>query len=152
MQYSALSVANKLIDLAHQAGRTVTPMQVLKLTYFCHAWMLGLYGRSLLEEPIWAWQYGPVIPEVYYALRHYGGNPVTLPINGVISVEFDEASLDIITQVSEKYGKFSGMELSAMTHARGAPWERAWHGSKTVIPNHTIQSYHEKLAKRGREE
>ena len=113
--------------------------------------MLGLYGRPLLEEPIWAWQYGPVIPEVYYALRHYGGNPVTQPINCVISVEFDEASLDIITQVSEKYGKFSGIELSAMTHARGAPWEKAWHGFKTVIPNHIIQSYYEELAKRGRE-
>lgn len=34
MPYSALSVANKLITLAHEAGRTVTPMQVLKLNLF----------------------------------------------------------------------------------------------------------------------
>ena len=38
-------------------------MQVLKLVYYCHAWMLGLYGRPLIRQPIEAWRYGPVVPE-----------------------------------------------------------------------------------------
>lgn len=149
MPYSALRVANTLIFLAHEADRVITPMQVIKLTYFCHAWMLGLYGRPLLEEPIWAWQYGPVIPEVYQALRHYRGGPVTQQLHDVKLEQFDAESADIIRQVSEKYGKFSGIDLSAMTHAHGTPWHQVWRGVKTIIPDNIIQAHYEALAKRG---
>lgn len=152
MSYNALSVVNKLIDLSQEAsGASFTPMQLLKLTYYAHAWMLELYGRPLLNEPIWAWQYGPVIPDVYYALRHYGGNPVMDIINGVPRVTFNEAALDIIKQVFAKYGKFAGIELSAMTHAPGIPYEQVWRGTKAIIPNQIIQSHYAAQAQQSRQ-
>ena len=73
MEHDARSVANELIRRAHDAGRDITPMQVVKLAYYCHAWMLGLYHRPLLEQPIEAWRYGLVVPEIYRSLRRYGG-------------------------------------------------------------------------------
>lgn len=115
MPYSALSVANKLIALAHEAGRTIAPMQVIKLTYFCHAWMLGLHSRPLLDEPVEAWQYGPVIPKIYRSLRRYGGGPVTRQIPNVKEANFDAIELDLIEQVSSKYGRLTSPQLSALT-------------------------------------
>ena len=38
-------------------------MHAIKLVYLCHGWMLGIYGRSLIGEPVEAWRYGPVVPE-----------------------------------------------------------------------------------------
>lgn len=41
MEHDSRSVANELIHRAHDAGRDITPMQVVKLAYYCHAWMLA---------------------------------------------------------------------------------------------------------------
>lgn len=154
MPHSAMSVANKLIALAHEAGRAITPMQVIKLTYFCHAWMLGLHSRPLLDEPVEAWQYGPVISEVYRNLRRYGGGPVTRPIPNVKDADFDPIELDLIEQVSVKYGRLTGPRLSAMTHAPGTPWHQVWNGRsrKTRIPNHIIEQFYAAQARKVAEE
>ena len=146
MSHSALSVANRLIILAHEAGRTITPMQVIKLTYFCHAWMLGLHSRPLLDEPVEAWQYGPVIPKIYRSLRRYGGGPVTRQIPNVKEADFDAIELDLIGQVSSKYGRLTGPQLSALTHAVGTPWHQEWMGRKTRIPDHRIEQFYKAQA------
>ena len=77
--HDARNVANSLISLAHDAPRKITPMQAMKLVYFCHAWMLALLHKPLIEQPVEAWRYGPVVPEVYRSLRRYGGEPIPRP-------------------------------------------------------------------------
>ena len=42
MEHDSRAIANQLIRRAHEAGRDITPMQTIKLVYYCHAWMLGL--------------------------------------------------------------------------------------------------------------
>ena len=81
MEHDARSVANELIRRAHDSGRDINPMQALKLTYYCHGWMLGLYHEPLLQQAVEAWRYGPVVPEVYHSLRRYGGEPISRPID-----------------------------------------------------------------------
>ena len=49
-----------------------TPMHVLKLTYLCHGWMLGIYDHALINEPVEAWQYGPVVPSLYHKYKKFG--------------------------------------------------------------------------------
>lgn len=148
MEHDARSVANELIRRAHDAGRDITPMQVLKLAYYCHAWMLGLYHRPLLEQPIEAWRYGPIVPELYRSLRRYGGEPVRRPIDlesaGVTERPYDPSEVNIINQVSEKYGPVSGNDLSAMAHAIGTPWHQVWskHRRDVVIPDPIIEDYY----------
>ena len=148
MEHDARSVANELIRRAHDAGRDITPLQVLKLAYYCHAWMLGLYHRPLLEQPIEAWRYGPIVPELYRSLRRYGGEPVRRPIDlesaAVTERPYDPSEVNIINQVSEKYGPVSGNELSAMAHAIGTPWHQVWttHRRDVVIPDPIIEDYY----------
>ena len=71
MKHDARSVANEIIRHAHDDGKSVTHLQVQKLVYYCHAWMLGLYGEPLLKQPVEAWEYGPVIRAIYDSLRQY---------------------------------------------------------------------------------
>ena len=148
MEHDARSVANELIRRAHERGQAVTPMQVLKLAYYCHAWMLGLYHRPLLQQPVEAWRYGPVVPEIYHSLRRYGGEPIRRPIdlavNGIDEHDYDASETNIVDQVSEKYGRLSGIELSRMTHAPGTPWHQIWtkYGRNAVIPDPIIEDYY----------
>ena len=154
MAHDARSVANELIRRAREEEHAVTPMQILKLTYLCHAWMLGLYGRPLFRQRVEAWMYGPVVGDVYRSLKQYGGSPIRTTIKIVKTENFDEYEKDLIEQVWRRYGNLSGPQLSAMTHAPGTPWSIVRHRpgrtsvDSPVISDNLIQRHYEsKVAK-----
>jgi uncharacterized phage-associated protein len=122
--HSSLLIANRLLDLAKEKGMSLTPMQVLKLVYIAHGWMLALYRRPLIDDRVEAWQYGPVIPRLYNALRKYGGGQVqhNLQVEGALDAQADS----IVRQVFERYGHLSGPALSRLTHAAGTPWAETY--------------------------
>ena len=128
-------------------GTETTPMHVLKLVYISHGWTLGLYGRSLINEPAEAWRYGPVVPSVYHRYKSFRGDPITTePVDR--SDEFDDEQRDVIEQVHEVYGDFTALQLSALTHKPGTPWDVTYreYGAGVIIPNELIRDYYRRLA------
>lgn len=145
--HSAIKIANRFLQLSGDpVASDMTPMKLLKLVYIAHGWTLGLTGRRLISEDIEAWQYGPVIPELYRDTRAYRNTPVlSLPEAGNVILEINEES--IVTQVFQKYGSCNGLQLSAMTHKDGTPWSNIWASDPGgVIPRESIQAYYERLA------
>lgn len=145
--HDARSVANALISRGVGESRPRDPLQVIKLTYLCHGWMLGLYHRPMSAQPVHAWEHGPVIPDVYHGIKRYGKSQVTQTIDCAPS-NFDGIEEDLIGQVFNIYGRFSGIELSQMTHTRGTPWHQVWHsqGRNAIIPNEVIEDHFSALA------
>ena len=148
-QHTALAVADQLIRLSQQDETPVTPMQVQKLTYFCHAWSLGLGYGPLFQDAVEAWQYGPVVRSVYHALKCYGSRPVTDALTP--AANFTEKEAKIIRAVWRRYCDLSGARLSRMTHAPGSPWDqvRQLDQRSQIIHNHIIRDYYAKLAQQG---
>lgn len=143
MAHDARAVANALIEKALAEDKSLTPLQIIKLVYFCHGWMLGLYRKPLIEQEVQAWTYGPVIADVYHGLKEYGGDAVPRPMNAA-PANFDEVEKDLINQVYEKYGRLSGVDLSRLTHAPGTPWSKVWNkkGQNAPISNALLQKYY----------
>lgn len=146
--HDSKNVANRILARARDQNDTLTPMQILKLVYIAHGWMLGLYGRPLIGDEVQAWQYGPVIPRLYNAVRRFKSNPVEGPIPGIFPVEFDAAERSIIDQVYDIYGSLSGPELSRMTHAAGTPWALTYRPGEfgCVISNDVIEDHYQRRA------
>jgi uncharacterized phage-associated protein len=153
MPYPAVAIANEFIRLAQNAGRPLTPMKIQRLVYFAHGWYLGLTGRPLINEPVEAWKFGPVIPSLYRKLKRYNGEFVTHPItdediwgDSFGPYETNEFSIDdgpdpeentlakkFVKKVWDVYGSFSAVQLSNLTHAKDSPWDRTkgpWYQSK----------------------
>lgn len=144
--YDSRYIANRFIELAKARGETLTPMQLIKLVYIAHGWMLGLYHRALIKDEVQAWQYGPVIPRLYNSVRAYRGQPVADAIssdNHDLSPEADR----LVQQVYDRYGKLSGPALSRLTHASGTPWERTYEPGSfgLVIPDDLIEDHFARL-------
>lgn len=146
-QYSSLQIAKRLLTLAEKAGSALTPMQLIKLVYICHGWVLALCKRPLIKEKVEAWQYGPVIPELYSAIKAYRSQPV-------INISVDEPTFgseedSIISQVFDLYGHLSGVQLSALTHQPQTPWAITWQngwGKSSEISNDLIEEHFRRLA------
>jgi uncharacterized phage-associated protein len=148
--YRATTVANEFFELAHAAGRRLTPMQYVKLTYIAHGWSLALFGRPLIREPVEAWKYGPVIPTLYRELKHFGSGPVTTPpVQSIFGSKepLDQADRELIADVYRKYGTLSGVQLSHLTHRPGTPWSEMYdpEGWGIAIPDRLIRSHYEEL-------
>lgn len=126
MSYKSLAVANYLLDKAKAKNDTLTPMQLIKLAYIAHGWMLGKYGAALLLEPVEAWQYGPVIPSIYQAVRRFRSSPIE-SIDGYSQyapILFTDNEKEIMDTVYDKYAKYDGLVLSTATHQPKSPWSQ----------------------------
>ena len=146
--HSSLTIANRFLDLANKEGDTLTPMQLLKLVYIAHGWMLGLYGVPLINDEVQAWKYGPVIPKLYKSISQFRSDPVRGPLRSHDPDPLVSVENALIEQVYEIYGNMTGIELSRLTHQPGSPWAQTYQDgvSNIVISNDLIEDHYRTLA------
>lgn len=146
--HDSRTVANRFLALARERGQTLTPMQLLKLVYIAHGWMLGLAKRPLIRDDIQAWQYGPVIPRLYNAVRQYRSSPVSESLPQPVGDQLDEKEDHMVKEVDRIYGQLSGSELSKLTHAPDTPWYTTYKTGQfgIPIPDDMIQDHYKKLS------
>lgn len=142
-------IANEFLKRANDKCNPLTTMQLLKLVYISHGWMLGLYGFPLINDKVEAWKYGPVIPDLYRAIKKYRDNHIIHYIDvPPYSEDLEEIELDLIDQVYNIYGNKNGIYLSTLTHQKGTPWEAVYkNGVNGIkIPNDLIESHYSELS------
>ncbi len=135
MQYPALAVANYFIDKANMSGKVLDHLKIQKLVYIAHGWHLAIFDIALIDEPVQAWKYGPVIPSLYQAFKRHGNAPVVeneaivrrFGEISVPSVAYDDNQVqELLDKVLEAYSKYTGVQLSNLTHQDGTPWDQTW--------------------------
>lgn len=138
-------IANTLINLGIDAGRPLTHLQVQKLVYFAHAWMLVKHGKPLSNELFEVWQYGPVSQAIYHNLSRFRAAPITdwtpIPLHLEDKRDFSGDELEAIHYAFNAGGKLSGPELTKLTHIHGGPWQQAKKKNLLYISNDSIQRY-----------
>lgn len=164
MAYPAKAVANEFLSLARAEGKTISPMKLLKLVFIAHGWYLAFTKQPLIQERVEAWQYGPVVPDLYHVLKRFGNDPITedasdwrlhegkvvLATPRIKISENDPYSAgakNLIARVWQSYGKYTAAQLSATTHLPGSPWDQTYlPGVRSlIIPDNVIQTYYEGL-------
>ena len=140
--HSAMDVANEIIERGAREHRVFTHLQIQKLVYYCHGWMLGVHGKPMVTQPIAAWEHGPVIEDLYHKLKRYGRDQV-YPISGVRRIPFSDEENGIIDDVMRIYGGFSGGHLSDLTHAVDSPWHQTVNNpvGGEIISNELMQDH-----------
>lgn len=145
MPYDARAIANYFLERARREGKTLDQMKIQKLVYLANGWHLAIKGEPLIDEQVEAWRYGPVIQSLRDSFRQYGGQPIDalasylVPRVGVnmfdaieeVVPKIDTANppdLDFVRALLDRvwtvYGKYTGIQLSNMTHEPGTPWDQ----------------------------
>lgn len=151
MTYSVITIADAILKIAKMRGRQLTPLQLMKLVYIAHGFSLVLRDVDLFRERIEAWKYGPVIPDLYHATKHFGRKEI--PFN---QISDEPPSVDADTRVFledvfANYGHLSGYTLSSLTHQKGAPWDQVYvDGVLNIeIPDDIIRDHYEGIVNGG---
>jgi uncharacterized phage-associated protein len=161
--YRSIAVANWFI----QNDPGLTPLKLQKLIYYAHGWHLAINNSPLIDEVIQAWEYGPVVPQVYHEFKQFGSRPIPAGALGtlfelsparkvrivtpIIPPE-DQKTHEFLKEILKVFGPYSAIQLSRSTHQDGTPWAKV-HAANPLrkgmeIPDREIKAYFDVLAAR----
>lgn len=144
--YRAVDVADALVRLSLAEKKPLTNMKIQKLTYIVYGYWLGFTNFQLFQDTVEAWQYGPVIPELYYRLARYGANFIQEPILKESSIPESSETYELIQAVYNKYKDLTAGQLVYLTHLPNTPWSNTWSvRQKGIISPDEIRDYYQKV-------
>jgi uncharacterized phage-associated protein len=115
-KYSAHDIADYFLFKAQKDNQELlSNLKLQKLVYYAQGLHLALYGKPLFLENIEAWQYGPVIPDLYFKYRDYGSG-------GIPASEYFDPSIidsdtkDFLDEIYDVFGQFSAIRLMDLAH------------------------------------
>ena len=158
MPYNPLVIANYFLDRAESRGEQLSPMKLQKLVYYAHGWCLALTGEPLLDEPIHAWLYGPVVNSIFRKFRRFGSQEITTRAtvpdstsrtnnstrrldqvaSGSVPEAIDQEITPFLDRVWEIYGRYSANQLSNQSHEPGTPWSEVSARYPDGVPRRVI--------------
>lgn len=161
MPYSSKAIANAFLNKAAEEGASIEPLKLQKLIYYASGYYLAAYHEALIDCSIEAWDYGPVVPEVYREFRDFGSKPITRRATEFdwtteeeeeVAIPTDARVRKVIDFVWKTYGKYSGLQLSDMTHADNSPWDKVRKERPGIrnadIPEDTLKEHFAKFIKK----
>ncbi len=134
-------IAHEILRQNSARGRQTTTLQIIKLVYLAHGWNLAFFDEPLISDPVKAWRYGPVIPDLYHAVKHFRGSPIDFDFfsNVAKATRIPESQQQIMNEVMRVYGELDGLQLSTLTHKEGTPWAKT--PPTNVISNEVIKEH-----------
>ena len=133
-----LTLANTFLDrFAGEVG--IQHMKLQKLCYYADGWWLSVYEAPLLDERPEVWRYGPVYSGLYRELKSFGNSYITRPqalFPNAPEVVTDPEQSQLVDWIWRKYGDFSAVKLSEMTHAKETPWRKVAERYNFKVPLH----------------
>lgn len=138
MAIASLIAAKKLCELRNWEA---TNLEIQKTLYLAHMVSLGRSKGTnpLVTENFQAWDYGPVLPNVYNKAKIFGSSAVQNIFQIYVSISGTPES-DIIEETVDMLVGKTAADLVAITHWEQGAWaEHYVPGAKgVIIPNSRI--------------
>ena len=102
----------------------LTQLKLMKLLYFSQGVFLAAYHKRLFDDPILAWNYGPVVKQVhdkYVGKRGIVNDNVPITnadLSDYENISSDEEASAVLEAVYRAYGSMSSSDLVNITHSQ----------------------------------
>lgn len=134
---SVFAAAGTLGELSQWS---LTQLEYQKILYVAHMLHLGRTGERLFEERFEAWDYGPVVRELYQATKAYGAMPIPSFTDERFRDDYDEYQTLVDAYTMTKH--LSAGQLVSYVHRPGGAWEQHYvpGGRQRFILDETVIS------------
>lgn len=116
--YSAVDISKYVINKCIKDNRPVNNYRLQKILYFIQKSYIKS-GMKAFDDPIEAWQFGPVIPNSYYSFYHSGISKITTTFD----VDIKKDDREIIDTIIEDLYNVSTWQLFEKSHKPGGAWD-----------------------------
>lgn len=129
-----------ICSLIIRLNPNITNLKLQKLLYIIQASSIHYLDCPAFIDTIEAWQYGPVVPSVYY---EYMFNIDNLKCSQEIQ---DKDLIELINIINKNLGNKTSYELVSLTQSYSS-WKNAWNIRQgEVITMDNIKECHNKIA------
>lgn len=159
--YDVLDVAHYIIAYSNEKNYGVSNLKLQKLLYFVQAHFLLNHPKRkpCFNEPIEAWDIGPVVVVVYLRYKQYGSCDIPTPSyylefknDDIWSVEkryYDDSVISPIdkkhiNQIIDRVKDYAAVDLTEITQSQ-TPWRAALETESRIITNQAILDYFNSL-------
>lgn len=136
--YTAIELSKYIVTKCVNDSCPISNLQLQKILYYIQREYLKR-GTPAFMDRIEAWQFGPVVPNVYYMFCGYGAMPITSSFD----VDLENAeNIEVIDRIIEEKRELDPWDLVADTHQQGGAWDKVYNSGKgdhEVIPCELIQ-------------
>lgn len=141
-----LSLSRYIVRRSNQMGIVITHLKLQKILYYIQGMFLAQFKRSAFPDTIEAWQYGPVVRNVYSYYCYNGALPLIEKEDIDLSCYYSNEERELIDNVINQKLSMSARDLVRATHEE-EPWKRhADHiEEKPVISIEEMQQYFERI-------
>lgn len=138
--YSVQLVAKHIIKYCNENNYPVSNLKLQKILYFVQAEFLVSTGEACFPESIEAWDFGPVVPEVYHRYKVYGSSNIPYIRNG-IKGRIEQSDKGMIEEMVDWCSNYTASQLVDITHHQD-PWINAYTTYRNnIISKKSIKEY-----------
>jgi len=139
---SARNVTDYLLSLCEpEAGDTISNLKMQKLLYYAQGFHLAIYNEPLFPEKVLAWQYGPIVEEIYYEYSEFSDGSIPKP-RRINQKALSDEEKNFLREIYQVYGQYSALRLMQLTHSE-PPWNTTKIGEE--IPIAKMRKYFKSL-------
>ena len=129
LKYDALDIAKYIIRWCDKNKLRITNLQLQKILFFIQKESIRKRGYGIFSNRIEAWQYGPVVPDVFYQFAGFGAMKLVLYEDLFSDVSpkdiIDDQSKEIIEGILREYIHVSPWDLVAKSHVSNGAWSNS---------------------------
>lgn len=139
--YRALDIARYIIERCRENNKTISNLKLQKILYFVQAEFLVSKNQPCFAEKIEAWDFGPVVPDVYYEYRMYGSANIPCIGKPKVSNIISTRDKELLDGIIDECSRYSASALVEITHNQ-TPWLDAYEpGYNNEITKESIRDY-----------
>lgn len=114
--YNASIIANYFLFKAQSDNQELlSNLKLQKLIYYAQGLYLAMKGIPLFNEQIKAWEYGPVVPELYRKYKEHKAEGI--PADESFKPEsIDPETREFLDEIYSVFGQFSAIRLMDLAH------------------------------------
>lgn len=132
--YRAVDLANYIVDKCIKDNTPITNLQLQRILYFVQKDFLKR-GSQAFSDDIEAWEFGPVVPNVYFDFCGFGAMPILfISRDTVLNLSTDK---NIIDNIVENKRSLTPWEIAKETSKITGAWSKVYDngkGSQRIIP------------------
>ena len=130
LKYDALDIAKYIIRWCDKNELRITNLQLQKILFFIQKESIRRRGYGIFSNRIEAWQYGPVIPDVFYEFAGFGAMKLVLyedlfSENSSKDTFIDNDSKKIIENILKECIYIYPWDLVAKSHVSDGAWSNS---------------------------